>query len=645
MTRIVVFSGGRGTDYIQEALAGVDCEVYFLINGYDSGLSTGRIRWAFDGMLGPSDFRKCIATALAHGSPACRATGRLLENRDVTVELAARYRDGGPESIVDAIAEVHPTLDTRTLVPVRDWLRAFFDSEPVTSGRLALESMALGNALFAGAYLERGRDFNAALDALQATFIGDSNVSICDVSRGEDLWLAARTDTHLTVDEGAIVGGRPPGPITELVLLPRTTAEALWDRYSGWAPLDSDAERLLAETSVVPELSPEAAAAIDSADLIVYGSGTQHSSILPSFLTRGLPSAIASNDSAKKLLFVNGTRDLDFHETEDPQALLDKARRYLTAEGQPFSSLATGVYAATLDWNQGETSGEARLETYGVPLTNAARSVLTATDAYGGFAGALAQTIGHTIAPSSTVVSVIVPVLNEIRTLPALLKEMETLTQVQGRSVERVFVDGGSTDGSWELIKATSWVAGFQADGRKGRAACILEGVERSRGETICVFHADREYEIADIAHLVGVSIAYPAALVFGSRSHGAGSERDLRRMYTGRRVLYWLSRLGAIVVAALLSFRLGRMISDPFCGVFAARREVLADSLDGSGGIDANVRMILRVKRQGLQLIEAAVSFSPRTREAGKKTTVADGLRAMASAVLPVRVRRGGRS
>lgn len=639
MTRIVVFSGGRGTGYMQEALAGVDCEVTFLINGYDSGLSTGRIRWAFDGMLGPSDFRKCIATALAQGSPASQETGRLLENRTLMPTLVAAHRDQGPDAIVNILAEAHPALDIGTLVPLLSWLRTFCESEPVTSGSLALDDMALGNALFAGVYLEQGSDFNRALDAMQAVFIADPNVTMCNVTTGEDLWLAARTDTHLTVDEGAIVSGGPPGPITELLLLPRETAKSLWPLYRDWAPLDADAERLIDDTRRAPELSAEAARAIKAADLIVYGSGTQHSSILPSFLTCGLCSAVAANDGATKLLFINGTRDLDFHESEGPQELLDKARRFLTAEGQPFSALVTGIYAATLDWSEDHApaASAANLATYGVQLTNASRSVLSATDAYGGFAAALGQAIGHSIAPSSTVLSVIVPVLNEIETLPALLREMETLTQVQGLSVERVFVDGGSTDGSWELIKATSWVSGFQADGRKGRAACIWEGLLRSRGERVCVFHADLEYELADIAHLVGVSMAYPDALVFGSRSHGAGSERDLRRMYEGRRVLYWTSRLGAISVAGLLSLRLGRMIGDPFCGLFAGRREMLVSCLDGSGGIDSNVRLLLRAKGQGYQLVEAGVSFSPRTREAGKKTTVRDGLRAMASAVLPI--------
>lgn len=639
MTKIVVFSGGRGTRYMQEALSGVDCEVTFLVNGYDSGLSTGRIRWAFDGMLGPSDFRKCITTALAQGSLWSPATGRLLEDREVTAELAAAYAARGSGAIVETLAKTQPGLDIGTFVPMLSWLTAFLDSAPVAGGLLDLQDMPLGNALFAGAFVEQSSDFNAALVGMRGAFLAASSVAVCDVTKGEDLWLAARTSTHLCVDEGAIVSGRPPGRITELMLLPRGVTRQLWESHGMWAPLDPETERLLDASKTRPELSPEARRAMSEADLIVYGSGTQHSSILPSFLTRGLSSAIAANRKARKLLFVNGTRDLDFHTSEGPQDLLDKSRALLVGdEDLPFASLVTGIYAATLDWDGADgSSSRAVLEAEGIPVTNAARPVLNATDAYSGFAAALAQEMGHVIAPSSTVVSVVVPVLNEIDTLPELLDQLETLTHMQGLSVERVLVDGGSTDGSWELIQACPWVAGYRADGRAGRAACILEGVRRSRGERVCVYHADLEYQPSDIAHLVGVGLAYPEGMILGSRNHGAGSERNLRRMYGDRRFLFWTARLGGILVGALLSLRLGRILSDPLCGLFTACRDVLLRCLDGSGGIDANVRMLVRASHQELQIVEAGVSFSPRTREAGKKTSVRDGLRALVSAIMPV--------
>lgn len=647
MTKIAVFSGGRGTRYVQEALSGVDCRVTFLINGYDSGLSTGRVRWAYEGMLGPSDYRKCMSTALGHGSAAQKETGRLLEDRGVVLGLHSLHRDGDGSTMLRGFAQGHPDLTVEYAAPMLSWLRTFFDSEPVSAGELSLVDMALGNALFAGAFIQCRNSFNGALAVMQEALLAGSNVSICNVTCGEDLWLTAQTATHLTVDEGTIVADHPLRPITKLSLLPRSTTAALWERYREWNLLDKETSELVASSDITPELSPEAEDAIATADLIVFGSGTQHSSLLPSYLTQGLSSMIAENRHAIKLLFVNGDRDLDFHHSEGPQDLLDKAQDLLAKQsGLPFDSLVTEVYAASVDWDHKgpAATGDVALYAGGARVTNMGRSVLTATDAYSGFAATLGQTLGQAIAPSSTVVSLIVPVLNEVATLPEFLREIVNLHQMHGLNVERVFVDGGSTDGSWELIQEAPGVTGFQADGRLGRARCIREGLLRSRGEYACVLHADGEYELADTVSMLGALIAYPDALVFGSRTHGAGSETNLRRTYGGSGPLYWVARFGGVAVSALLSVRLGRVISDPFCGLFAAKRKVLADCFDGRGGIDANVRMLLRSRRFGYQIVETGVNYAPRSREAGKKTTVVDGLRAIVSGSLPVNVHRAQR-
>src|SRR3954452_17886618 len=58
---VVLFSGGSGTQSITEAfLRHPQISLKILINAYDDGHSTGRLRRFFPGMLGPSDVRKNI---------------------------------------------------------------------------------------------------------------------------------------------------------------------------------------------------------------------------------------------------------------------------------------------------------------------------------------------------------------------------------------------------------------------------------------------------------------------------------------------------------------------------------------------------------------------------------------------------------
>src|ERR1700689_1399049 len=58
---LVLFSGGSGTQSITEALLKhPQISLRILINSYDDGHSTGRLRRFIPGMLGPSDVRKNI---------------------------------------------------------------------------------------------------------------------------------------------------------------------------------------------------------------------------------------------------------------------------------------------------------------------------------------------------------------------------------------------------------------------------------------------------------------------------------------------------------------------------------------------------------------------------------------------------------
>src|SRR5947208_11185819 len=86
--RVAVFCGGRGATSILRALLrtpGVHLTV--LVNAYDDGLSTGRLRGFVPGMLGASDFRKNLARLLAMSSPVQFAVADLLRSEEHTSEL------------------------------------------------------------------------------------------------------------------------------------------------------------------------------------------------------------------------------------------------------------------------------------------------------------------------------------------------------------------------------------------------------------------------------------------------------------------------------------------------------------------------------------------------------------------------------
>ena len=104
--RIAMFSGGRGTGAITEALLRhSDIELTLLVNTYDDGLSTGLLRRFIPGMLGPSDVRKNISRFLAQKSdPSSQALLFLIE-----------YRFPDPFETIEALSLLESLIDFETV--------------------------------------------------------------------------------------------------------------------------------------------------------------------------------------------------------------------------------------------------------------------------------------------------------------------------------------------------------------------------------------------------------------------------------------------------------------------------------------------------------------------------------------------------
>lgn len=321
---VTMFCGGRGAAGIARGMLGAPGVVLSLIvNGYDNGLSTGALRRYLPGMLGPSDFRKNLLLHLDPADPAQAALAAVLDHR-----LPGGTTPAGLAAVIESIDARRgrfAALPEAARAAVTADLRVFARRLAAYPHGLDLSDCALGNLVFAGAYLRLGRDFNAAVDACARTF--GSPVRLLNVTNGENAFLAAlRRDGSLLADEAEIVAPQGPGVITDLFLLReplgarrRAELEAL---PPAWTREVLGRER----AEVTP--NPRALEAIRDADLIVYGPGTPHSSLLPSYLTPGVADAVAASRAAAKVFVVNTRSDHDIRGLSAPD-LVDRTLAYL----------------------------------------------------------------------------------------------------------------------------------------------------------------------------------------------------------------------------------------------------------------------------------------------------------------------------
>ncbi len=168
---------------------------------------------------------------------------------------------------------------------------------------------------------------------------------------------------------------------------------------------------------------------------------------------------------------------------------------------------------------------------------------------------------------TTTTISVVVPIYNEVESLPHLVKAIADVMQANGYSYEIVCVDDGSRDGSTALLKK---IAEERDDLRAillrrnyGQTPAMAAGFENAAGEVVISLDADLQNDPADIPNLLGkMDEGYD--LVSGWRKDRQDNK--------------W-TRLIPSKIANLLIGRVTKVtLHDYGCSLKAYRSELLAD-------------------------------------------------------------------
>ena len=103
-------------------------------------------------------------------------------------------------------------------------------------------------------------------------------------------------------------------------------------------------------------------------------------------------------------------------------------------------------------------------------------------------------------------ISVIIPVFNEIGSLPELMDQLRKVLHIYSKW-EILFVDDGSTDGSTaflnDLSRKDENVTLIQLHRNYGKSAALAEGFKRAKGEYLITMDADLQDDPAEIPNLM----------------------------------------------------------------------------------------------------------------------------------------------
>lgn len=216
--------------------------------------------------------------------------------------------------------------------------------------------------------------------------------------------------------------------------------------------------------------------------------------------------------------------------------------------------------------------------------------------------------------------SILVPVYNESRTVAAVIDRLMTVALPVPREI--VVVNDGSSDGTREVLDAldgrNDTVTILHVEKNAGKGASIRLGLRHARGSIIAIQDADLELDPAQLAALVAPIVSGRTQVVYGSR------------FLAGRPDAPWLTVVANRSLTLLTNLLFGARITDMETCYKIMRADVARSLELESNRFDIEPEITAKLLLSGHRIRELPVAFKPRQRAEGKKIGWRDGVRAL---------------
>jgi hypothetical protein len=226
---------------------------------------------------------------------------------------------------------------------------------------------------------------------------------------------------------------------------------------------------------------------------------------------------------------------------------------------------------------------------------------------------ALARPIPKFIENQMPSVSVVVPARNEAGNMAAILAR----TPKMGPHDELIFIEGGSTDNTWQVIEdlvaknasnPERKVLAAKQPG-KGKGDAVRLGFQMATNPILMILDADMTVPPEDLPKFYEALVTGKGEFINGSRLVYPMEKRAMR----------FFNLLGNKFFAAAFSFVLGQRFKDTLCGTKVIKRDdyvKLAQNRSYFGEFDpfGDFDLIFGAARMGLKIVEVPIVYRERT-------------------------------
>jgi glycosyltransferase involved in cell wall biosynthesis len=204
---------------------------------------------------------------------------------------------------------------------------------------------------------------------------------------------------------------------------------------------------------------------------------------------------------------------------------------------------------------------------------------------------------------SDPYLSIILPIYNEVESIPMLIQELIPALEQMGHTFEIICIDDGSRDGSFEALKEAhaqdERVRAVKFRRNFGQTAAFAAGFDRARGEVVITMDADLQNDPADIPKLLAkIDEGYDVVSGWRVERWKEGASSFITR------------KLPSMTANWLISTGTGVHLHDYGCALKAYRHEVIK-SIDLYGDLHRFIPAI--ASYYGVTLAEVPVSYRSR--------------------------------
>ncbi len=212
--------------------------------------------------------------------------------------------------------------------------------------------------------------------------------------------------------------------------------------------------------------------------------------------------------------------------------------------------------------------------------------------------------------------SIIIPVLNEEKTLLQVLEQVEKIS-LPNYQKEIILIDDGSIDQTDEILKkqADKYIV-FRHPKSRGKGTAIQTGLAKASGDLILFQDADLEYDPNDWLVLIDKFENSDCHAVYGSRNLNA-KERGYPHYVFG---VWLLTKINNLLFNSRLT--------DTYTCYKLIPGEILKSLNLQSPGFEIEAEITAKLLKNKYCIAEVPINYHPRKFKQGKKIRFKDGIK-----------------